>query len=179
MVLQFACSKAGMILYTLDPKLATTDPAKAQEALSKALTLTKANVFVSQEAGSDVNYVNLAQTVIPELRIFDTATGMPFVTPRYPHLRFAIHTGFDQDDKQGWFPLRHMVVPSENMESFVPVGQVTAETPLAGEFELQDGLPVSTKVHSHAHVMKNNLWPTYASILNQTFHQVEGMGVVF
>lgn len=168
-----------MVLYTLDPALATTDPQKAEQALAAALTLTKANVLVSQEAGSDVNYIALCKNVIPELRIFDTSTGMPFVTPHFPDLRLCIHTGFDQDDKEALFPLRQMVVPSDNLDSFVDSSQVTAETPLAGEFTLENGIPKATKVHSHAAVMKNNLWPTYVSILKKEFHQVEGTGVVF
>ena len=81
MVLQFACSKSGLVLYNLDPTVAITDPEAAKEALSQALTLTKANVLITQEAGSDVNYVRLCEAVIPELRIFDFAEGTPFVTP--------------------------------------------------------------------------------------------------
>ena len=179
MVLQFACSKAGMVLYNLDPDLATTDPAKAEEALAAALSLTKANILVQQEAGSDVNYINLTKRVVPELRVFDTSSGMPFVTPRFPDLRVCIHTGFDQDDKEGFFPLRHMVVPSENLDSYVDSSTITADTPLAGELDVKDGMPVGTKVHSHAAVMKTKFWPSYASILNKEFHQVEGTGVVF
>jgi hypothetical protein len=181
MVLQFACSKAGMVLYTLDPMLATTDPAAAEQALAAALTLTKANVLVSQEAGSDVNYIRLAAKVIPETRIFDFANGMPFVTPRFPHLRFPIHTGFDQDDKAGWLPLRHMIVPSDNLDSYVTESTITADTPLCGELVLDAaGIPVSLgKTLTNQQVVANKVWPTYASILEKKFHEVAGVGVIF
>jgi hypothetical protein len=181
MVLQFACSKAGMVLYTLDPMLATTNPAKAEQALAAALTLTKANVLVSQEAGSDVNYIRLASKVIPELRIFDFASGMPFVTPRFPHLRFSLHTGFDQDDKAGWLPLRHMIVPSDNLDTYVAKGAVTADTPLAGALVLDAaGIPVSLgKTLTNQQVVASKVWPTYASILEKKFHKVAGVGVIF
>lgn len=181
MVLQFACSKAGMVLYTLDPALATTDPAAAEQALAAALTLTKANVLVSQEAGSDVNFIRLAAKVIPETRIFDFANGMPFVTPRFPHLRLPIHTGFDQDDKAGWLPLRHMVVPSDNLDTFVSDSSITADIPLCGTFKLDgSGIPVSLgKTMTHQQVVAGKVWPTYCSILEKKFHEVAGVGVVF
>ena len=75
MILQFACSKSGLVLYNLDPALATTDPEAAKDALAAALEITKANVLISQEAGSDVNYVRICERVIPELRIFDFSLG--------------------------------------------------------------------------------------------------------
>ena len=182
MVLQFACSKAGFVLYSLDPALAAADPAKAQKALEAALTLTKANVLVSQEAGSDVNYCRLADGVVPELRIFDYSSGMPFVTPRFPDLRFCLHTGFDQEDKWGWLPLRHMVVPSNNLDSHVDTSKISAATPLAGELVLdKDGIPVSTGkvILSNEQVHAKRIWPTYSNILDRTFHEVDGVGVVF
>lgn len=82
-ILQFACSKAGFILYHLDPnpQLAKSNPEAAKSALGKALELTKANVLFTQEAGDDVNYVDLTTGVIPEIRIFDFAGAMPFFSP--------------------------------------------------------------------------------------------------
>lgn len=182
MVLQFACSKAGLILYNLDPSTATKDPEAAKEALKSALELSKANVLVSQEAGSDVNYINLAQSVVPELRIYETSSGAPFVTPRFPHLRLCIQTGFDQDDKEGWFPLRHMIVPSDNLDSYVDVSKINGQTPLAGEFKLDSATGIPTGLGatlSNEQVIKNNVWPTYSAILKKEYHQVDGVGVVF
>lgn len=180
MVLQFACSKSGLILYTLDHMVATKDSAKAQEALKAALSLTKANILITPEATNDVNYVQLVHKVIPELRIFDTSTGAPFVTPRFPDLRVAVHTGFDQDDKYGWFPLRHMVVPSQNIDSFLGATPPSDNTPLAGVFQVKDDIPVGIEqVLTNAQVVEKNLWPTYCSILQKKFHTVEGVGVVF
>lgn len=179
MVLQFACSKSGLVLYTLDHMVATKDSAKAQAALKSALELTRANILITPEATNDVNYINLVHKVIPELRIFDTSSGAPFVTPRFPDLRVAVHTGFDQDDKYGWFPLRHMVVPSQNLDSFV-LTPPSGNTPLAGVLKVQDDIPVGVgPVLTNAQVIEKNVWPTYCSILQKKFHTVEGVGVIF
>lgn len=180
MVLQFACSKAGFVLYSLDPQVAVTNPEKSKEGLQKALELTKANVFVSQEAGSDVNYIRLAEAVIPELRIFDFSEGMPFISPRFPHLRMCINTGFEQEDKWGWLLLKHMVVPSNNLEQFVPQ-PITGKTPLAGSVLLdKDGVPTNLgETLTNGQVVDKNIWPTYSKILKREYHTVEGVGVVF
>jgi hypothetical protein len=181
MIIQFACSKAGFLLYTLDPALAVTDPEKAKRALQEALTLSQANVLISQEAGSDVNYVRLVEKIVPELRLFDFATGMPFVTPRYPHLRFCIHTGMDQDQKWGWLPLHHMVVPSNNLDSYIHLAQIDGRTPLAGRFLLDpEGIPTGLGTPlTNAQVYQSKLWKTYCNVLDRKFHQVPGVGVIF
>jgi hypothetical protein len=182
MVLQFACSKAGFVLYSLDPAMAVQDTAQAQKALEAALKVTKANVLVSQEAGSDVNYIRIAEAAVPELRIFDFSMGMPFVTPRFPDLRFCIHTGFDQEDKWGWLPLRHMVVPSNNLESHVDTSKITGATPLAGSLVLDKatGIPTGTgPTLTNEQVHAKKIWPTYSNILERKFHEVEGVGVIF
>lgn len=182
MILQFACAKAGFILYHLDPAVATTDPALSQQQLVAALEATSANILVSQEAGSDVNYIRLVEdtTVIPELRFFDYASGMPFVTPRFPHLRMCIHTGFDQEDKWGWLPYRHMIVPAPNntLENYVTA--TTASSPLAGELRVVDGsVTAATTAKTHQEVVQENLWPSYTKVLQREFHTVEGVGVIF
>ena len=181
MVLQFACSKAGLIFYHLDPSLATTDPDKAKSALSKALTLSKANVLVTQEAADDVNYISLVEDIIPEIDLFDFAMGKPFVCPQFPHLRFPIHTGFDQEHKWGFLPLRHMLVPSENLDEFVDKFNLSGTTPLLGQFTLgADGVPTGVgKPLTNDEVVKSNAWPTFSSILKKEFHEVEGVGVVW
>jgi len=181
MLLQFACSKAGFVLYWLDPTTAINDPALAKKQLAAALTVSKCNVLVSQEAGSDVNYVRLAAHVIPEVEIFDFALGMPFITPRFPDLRFCIHTGFDQEEKYGWLPLRHMIVPSNNLESHIDMSAVTGSTPLAGQFEFdKDGVPIKTgKPLTNDEVIEKKIWPTYSKILEKEYHEVEGIGAVW
>lgn len=181
MVLQFACSKAGFIFYHLDPKLATTDPEKAQNALAKALTLSKANVLVSQEAADDVNYIALVEDIIPDLDLFDFSGSMPFVCPQFPHLRFPIHTGFDQEQKWGWLPLRHMLVPSENLDDHLEGFELSGSTPLLGQFTLdKDGVPSAVgKVLTNDQVVKENVWPTFTSVLKKEYHEVEGVGVVW
>lgn len=181
MALQFACSKAGFVLYELDPATAIDDPEKAKEQLAAALTLTNANVLVSQEAGSDVNYVRLGEQVIPELRVFNYGYGMPFLTPRYPHLRFCLHTGYDQEDKWGWLLLKHFVVPSENLDTLVDTSKLTASTPLAGKFKFDsNGIPTAVDTPlTNAQVFETGIWPTYNKILKKEFHKVEGVGVIF
>lgn len=181
MVLQFACSKAGFVFYHLDPSLATKDPEKAKKALEKALTLSKANVLVSQEAADDVNYIHLVEDIIPDLDLYDFASGTPFVCPQFPHLRFPIHTGFDQQQKWGWLPLKHMLVPSENLKDHLEGAELSGSTPLLGQFTLdKDGLPTGVgKVLTNEQVVKENIWPTFSSILKKEFHDVEGVGVVW
>jgi len=187
MVLQFACSKAGLILYELDPSLAIKDPEAAKVALRKALTITKANVLVSQEAGDDVNYVRLAHAVIPELEIQDMGNGIPFLTPRFPHLRICIQTGFDDEEKHGWFRYHHMLTPGSDdwdsyQEQLDETGTViTADMPLKGTLEVDaQGIPTAVgKSFSNKDVLEQNLWPTYCKILQKEFHEVEGVGVVF
>ena len=170
MVLQFACSKSGLILYTLPPS-------PNAQALAKALELTKANVLVSQETGQDTNYISVVEQAVPELRVFDTSSGMPFVTPRFPHLRVCVHTGFDQEDKEGWFALRHLIVPTGEK-----VGEgLTDATPLAGQLQL-DGQGMPTKVGptlTNAQVVSQGVWPTFSKILKKELHTVEGVGVIF
>ena len=181
MVLQFACSKAGFILYELDPMTAVVDPAKAKEQLAAALAVTQANVLISQEAGSDVNYIRLAEAVIPELRIFTYEEGMPFVTPQYPDLRFCVHTGYEQEGKWGWLLLKHMVVPSDNLDVHVDTASLTGATPLAGRFVVdKNGIPTGVdKPLTNDEVIQKGIWPTYNKILEKQFHKVEGVGVIF
>jgi len=181
MVIQFACSKAGLILYNLDPMVATEDPEAAKQALSQALTLTKANVLISQEAGCDVNYVRLCEAIIPELRVFDFAEGKQFVTPRFPHLRLPVHTGHDQIDKWGMLCLKHFVIPSDNLSDHLHGFTVDGNTPFLGEFVLDScGIPTETgKVRTNDEVFKSGMLETFSKILNKDFHVVEGEGVVW
>ena len=179
MVFQFACSKAGLVLYTIDP--AGQDTESAQEALTAALTLTKANMLITPEAHDDVNYVRLTEGGIPELRIFTHETGLSFVTPRFPHLRYAVHTGFDQDDKFGWLPYKYFVVPSDNLDKLIDTSKLTDKTPLMGSLEL-DAKGIPSKLGptlTNKQVMDKKIWPTYSAILEKQFHDVEGVGVIF
>lgn len=181
MILQFACSKSGLILYNLDPSVATNDPEIAKQALSQALSLTKANVLISQEAGSDVNYVRLCEAVIPEIRFFDFAEGKPFVTPRFPHLRLPIHTGFDQDDKWGMLLLKQFVVPAGNLDDHLDGFTIDGSTPLLGELVVDaNGIPTGTgKAQTNEEVSNNGVLETFSKVLNKEFHVIEGEGVVW
>ena len=171
------------MLYHLDPELATTDSELAKTALKAALEITEATCLYTQEAGSGTNYVNLVKQVIPETRIFAFQDGMPFFTPRFPHLRFPIHTGFDQDGKAGFMLLKHMLVPSGELKTHLAgwEDQLNDATPLLGELVLDaQGIPTNTgKALSNKEVLEGKIWPQINSILNKEYSEVEGVGVIF
>eukprot|EP00558_Chaetoceros_sp_UNC1202_P008303 CAMPEP_0197232802 /NCGR_PEP_ID=MMETSP1429-20130617/1041_1 /TAXON_ID=49237 /ORGANISM="Chaetoceros sp., Strain UNC1202" /LENGTH=251 /DNA_ID=CAMNT_0042690937 /DNA_START=99 /DNA_END=854 /DNA_ORIENTATION=- len=182
-ILQFACSKAGFVLYNLDPSLATTNPDAAKTALAKALEITEANALIFQEAGDDVNYIRLVEGVIPETRIFNFDDGMHFITPRFPHLRLPIHTGFEYADRSGMIPLYDILSPSgsDNLETSLDGAVLDGNTPLRGELMVgSDGIPTGKgKVMSNDEVVKSGAWTEFASILKKEYSEVEGVGVVF
>lgn len=185
-ILQFSCSKAGFLLYNLDPnpELAKSNPEAAKTTLAKALEVTKANILVSQEAGDDVNYLDLIMGVVPEIRIFDFGEGMPFFTPRYPHLRFPVHTGYSIVDKEGMYAFKHFLVPSNDLQTRLrDVGRqaLDGRTPLLGEFVYdEDGIPAKTgKILSNEEVFESKTWEEFTSILKREYREVPGVGVVF
>jgi hypothetical protein len=179
-ILQFACSKAGMILYSLDPAQAMTDPEGAKAALAKALKITEANVLVTQEAGDQVHYAQLCKEVIPEIRIFSFACGMPFISGYYPHLRFPIHTGFEIGENYGMVPLKHMLVPSGQLKKHLGSSSISGNTPVCGELVVgPDGLPAKGKLLTNDEVIRDNVWPIVSSILGKEYSEVEGVGVIF
>jgi len=173
-ILQFACSKAGFVLYTLDPYA-------SEEALAKALEVTQANVLFTQEAGSDVNYIRKVESVIPETRIFNYADGMPFFTPRFPHLRLAIHTGFDYADKPGFVPMYDVLCNTGNLESVMSGQSVDGKSPLMGELKVDgSGIPTGVgKTLSNEEVVQKGVWPQFSGILKKQYTEVAGVGVVF
>lgn len=184
-ILQFACSKAGFLLYQLDPNpaLAKSNPEAAKAVLAQALELTEANVLFTQEAGDDVNYVDLTTGVIPEIRIFDFGEGMPFFTPRYPHLRFPVHTGYTITDKEGMYLYKHFLVPSNNLNTMLRdrgCKAVDGKTPLLGELVLgKDGIPLKTgKTMTNEEVFNAGAWPEFSSILKREYKEIPGVGVV-
>jgi acyl-CoA synthetase (AMP-forming)/AMP-acid ligase II len=173
-VLQFACSKAGFVLYTLDPSA-------SEGALAKALEITKANILITQEAGSDVNYIRKVEAVVPETQIFNFADGMPFFSPRFPHLRLPIHTGFDYERKPGFVPLHDVLCDTGDLEGVMGGNSVDGSSPLMGELKVDSsGMPSGiSKVLSNEEVVANGAWPQFASILKKQYSEVEGVGVVF
>jgi hypothetical protein len=179
--LQFACSKAGFVLYHLDPSLAIGDPETAKKALAKALELTEANVLMSQEAGDDVSYVRLVESVVPETRIFDCGDGLPFFTPRYPHLRFPIHTGFDYEEMPGMVPLYDMLCNTGDLEGSLGGVQLDGKTPLLGQLTIgADGIPTKKgKTLTNDEVIAKNVWPEFNAVLKKEYQEVEGVGVIF
>jgi hypothetical protein len=170
------------VLYTLDPAEAVTDPEGAKKSLGKALEVTEANVLVTQEAGSDVSYLQLTKFVIPEIRIFDFADGQPFFTPRFPHLRFPIHTGFDNDDKEGMVAYKHMLSPTGKLSEFLRdcgVPAPSGRSPLYGELvKGKDGILAKGKTMTNEQVYKANIWPEFTSVLNKEHTKVGGVGVI-
>ena len=169
-------------MYWLDPKTAIKDPELARKALSNALHVGKINVLVSQDAADDVEYVRLVERLMPELRFFDHMDGYPFINPRYPHLRFPIHTGWTRMTKEGFLMIRDFHVPAEGLlETLTFHHTINADTPLMGRFVLgKDGVPIGLeKPLTNKEVLENNEWPIYASILRREYINVEGKGVVF
>lgn len=179
-ILQFACSKAGFILYSLDPKLAITDKEASKKELGSALEVTEANVLVTQEAGDDVHYAELVQELVPETRIFDVSDGHPFFTPRYPHLRVIVQTGYEIGDNYGMQLLKHVLVPSGQLETFLGDANISGKTPVYGELvKGANGMLTKGKVLSNEEVMNAGVWPTVTSILKKEYTEVEGVGVIF
>lgn len=179
-ILQFACSKAGFVLYSLDPKQAIDDPEGAKAALAKALEVTEANVLVSQEAGDDVNYARLVKEVIPELRIYTVSGTMPFIAPRFPHLRAPVQTGYDIGENYGFHMFQHLFVPTGELQQLIGDAKITADTPVCGELTMgSDGLPAKGKVLTNKEVIAKGTWPTVTSILKKEYSEIEGVGVVF
>jgi len=173
-ILQFACSKAGFVLYTLDVNA-------SEEALAKALEVTKANILISQEAGSDINFIRKIEAVVPETQIFNFTDGMPFFSPRFPHLRLPIHTGFDYEDKGGLVPLHDVLCNTGDLVGVMGGKTVDGTTPLKGELKLDSsGVPTGVgKVSSNEEVAKSGSWAQFTGILKKQYTEVEGKGVVF
>lgn len=164
--------------------MAKSNPEASMNALAKALELTEANVVITQEAGNDVNYIDLTTGIIPEIRIFDFSDGKPFITPRYPHLRFAVHTGYSIVGKDGMYLFKHFLVPSSNLESMLRdtgCKALDGETPLLGELILDnDGIPMKIgKAMTNEEVFNTQRWPVLSSILNRQYIEIPGVGVVF
>jgi len=185
-ILQFACSKAGFLLYNLDPnpELAKSNPDAAKKALANALKLTEANILITQEAGNDINYIDLTKGVIPEIRIFDFSDGKPFITPRYPHLRFPVHTGYSIVDKEGMYLFKHLLVASNNLKPMLldtGCKALDGKTPLLGELILgKDGIPTKIgKTMTNEEVFNAKTWPELSSILNREYKEISGVRVVF
>jgi len=181
-ILQFACSKAGLVLYNLDPDLPKTNPELAKEALKSALELTKANMLISLEAGDDVNYMRLVEDVVPETQIFNFENGAHFVTPRFPDLRMCLTTAFEHTSG-GFCLYKDFVLNTGDLEERLQgVGAVVdGTTPLMGELVYDDrGVPTKIgKVLTNEDVVKKQAWPEMVSVLKKEYKEIEGIGVVF
>lgn len=205
-ILQFACSKAGLVLYSLDPAQAASDPDGACGALEKALTDTNAVALFTLQAGNDVDYLRLCKKVIPETKlckliddlpflnymyfieltdellcIVDFSTGEQFFSPKFPNLRMPIHCGFDNmDDKYGFVVYKHLLLPNRATSSLLEGIEITDKTPLHGELVSgTEGLPAKGKTLSNDEVLKEKVWPEFSSILEKKYIEVPGTGVIF
>jgi hypothetical protein len=144
--------------------------------------------LITQEAGSDVNYVRLCKEVIPEIRLWDFGTGLPFFSPRFPHLRYPVHTGFDHTNKTGMIPYNDMLIPSGELKSHLSDhAPLDGTTPLYGTLQFSsvnsdttDGTSLTLgKVYSNDEVVQNNVWPIYNDILNQNYKEIPGIGNIW
>ncbi len=106
---------------------------------------------------------------------------MPFFSPRFPHLRLPIHTGFDYTDKDGFVPLQDVLCDTEDLDGAMGGAVVDGSTPLMGELKMGgNGVPTGVgKVLSNEEVVKSGAWPQFSSILKKEYTEVEGVGVVF
>ncbi len=106
---------------------------------------------------------------------------MPFFSPRFPHLRLPIHTGFDYEDKAGFVPLHDTLCATGDLEGVMNGNLVDGATPLKGELQVDsNGVPTDVgKVLSNEEVVKSGCWPEFSSILKMQYSEVKGVGVVF
>ena len=132
-----------------------------------------------QEAGNDVNYVKLAEWVIPETTIFDFGDGSPFFTPRFPHLRFPVHTGFDNYDKPGMLPLRNFLSPVGDLDAIMEPNKPSGSTPLMGELVADKKGVKLGKVLTNEQVASSNVWPVFSKMLQKQYQEIEGIGNVW
>lgn len=120
---------------------------------------------------------------MPEVRIFNQDDGMQFISPRFPHLRLPIHTGFDYEDKGGMIPLSDMLCSPEDLSTALSkTGKaVGSATPLLGQLEIgSDGIPTKKgKTLNNDEVVKSGEWPVFNSVLKKEYTEVAGVGVVF
>jgi len=128
-----------------------------------------------------LSLITLSGKYFTDIRFFDFSEGKPFITPRFPHLRLPIHTGFDQDDKWGMLLLKQFVIPAGNLKEHLDGFTVTGSTPFLGELVLDDkGIPTGTgKIQTNDDVTKSGVLETFSKILSKDFHVVEGEGVVW
>ena len=77
--------------------------------------------------------------------------------------------------------LKHMLVPSENLDEHLEGFTVDGSTPLLGELTLDaNGIPTGIgKIATNDEVTKSGVLDTYSKILNKEYHTVEGVGVVW
>ena len=106
---------------------------------------------------------------------------MPFFSPRFPHLRLPIHTGFDYADKAGMVPLSDCLADTGDLESVMSGGVVDGSTPLMGELQIGgDGVPTGVgKAMSNEDVVQSGAWPEFSKVLKKEYSEVAGVGVVF
>lgn len=106
---------------------------------------------------------------------------MPFFSPRFPHLRLPIHTGFDYEQKPGFVPLHDVLCDTGDLDGVMRGHVVDGATPLMGELKVDsNGIPTGLgKVLSNAEVVQSGTWPQMTSILNKQYSEVKGVGVVF
>ena len=56
---------------------------------------TKASAVFTVEVNDKNNYIEILQSVIPELEDYDERTGELLESETFPELKYCVHTGFD------------------------------------------------------------------------------------
>ncbi len=156
-ITQFGAAKAGITLAVLDWNI-------SKEGLEKTLADTNAKALIYAPYRGNTDLTQVLQTLIPELAFYDDASGVPFRSRKFPHLKYLVHTGFDVIE--GVENLKHIFLPLEPERSPLPAVQATVKdsTPLYLPVQA-DGSKGS--VLSHADVLSKNAWPVVTGVLQK------------
>eukprot|EP00903_Cladosiphon_okamuranus_P012787 g11951.t1 len=160
-VAQLAAARIGMVVAEVDPKLASAG------AVEKILEESGAAVVLVEES-----VVPALTEAVPELRHYQTDSGLPFRSAKLPSLRLCIHTGLDREASLLHFRSALLYTPPVSPLDQVN-GQVKATAPLYTAFsEGTGGIPTKGKTLSHADVMRLATWPTISAILKKEYVEV-------
>ncbi|CAN0232377.1 unnamed protein product [Scytosiphon promiscuus] len=160
-VAQLAAARIGMVVADVDPNLASAG------AVEKILEESGAAVVLVEES-----IVSALTEAVPELRHYNTDSGLPFRSAKLPSLRLCIHTGLDREASLLHFRSALLYTPPVSPLDRVN-GKIKDSAPLHTAFsEGTGGTPEKGKTLSHADVMRLATWPTIAAILKKEYVEV-------